>query len=221
MEKQQKSDSNKHGLHHLLILLCLKEIHILGLGVRFDVDGLRGHFRLRVIRSLRSHISRQIQLLRSEPRHVMHDAQSLRSPRSLHEPTAPHRLLHFLPAASRAAVPAPVALVLLDGHSIRDWLVHRLLRPLPRRSTPRAVVTTVRVVRDRAFLVGIPRGNASGDLVLVADVVEFGDAMARRRVQTAHVAGVRAQHALHEMLRVSRLVTLAAEVGGAAEASEV
>lgn len=57
--------------------------------------------------------------------------------------------------------------------------------------------------------------------MLVADVIELGDAVAGSRVQTAHVTGVRAEHALHEMLRVARLVTLAAEVRGTAEAREV
>ena len=89
------------------------------------------------------------------------------------------------------------------------------------RVVPAAAGPKGRVAAPGLLLLGVPGGKTLRHGMGIADVVELGDAEAVLQRQAAHVDGLVAHHALHQMLRVARLVALAAEVRRTAEVREV
>ena len=57
--------------------------------------------------------------------------------------------------------------------------------------------------------------------MLRADIVELGHAMTDRSVQTAHMTSITAQHALNEMLGVTRLRAFTAEMRWTTETGKI
>ena len=156
----------------------------------------------------------------------MNNAESLWSPRSLHESASRQLQPKTLPASTSTAITAPVPFVLFDRNGVFDNGINRLFNSCPR--TLGASLLAVFLLRavdglvgDHSLLVGIPSGNSAGNLVFFADVIQLAHTMTTAAIEAADVRGIRAHDALNQVFCVSCFVASTAEMARTSKASEV